>query len=100
VLAGGQLNPSLTLDHLCRNKLCMNPAHLEQVTAAENIKRAARLILHCRQGHPLSGDNMRVDTRGKRICKTCKQAAVRRTYRRARKRKQAMSAGGSTHGSE
>lgn len=36
----GPIAEGLTLDHLCRNKLCANPAHLEPVTLAENIRRA------------------------------------------------------------
>ncbi|MGV7585855.1 HNH endonuclease signature motif containing protein [Mycobacterium kansasii] len=37
----GPVGEGLTLDHLCRNKLCCNPAHLEPVTNAENIRRGA-----------------------------------------------------------
>lgn len=40
MLAGLDLDPDLQLDHLCRVRLCVNPAHLEQVTAAENLARA------------------------------------------------------------
>src|SRR5215467_1385107 len=38
-LSTGVLDPALTIDHLCENKLCCNPAHLEQVTRAENTRR-------------------------------------------------------------
>ena len=48
----------LTIDHLCRNKVCCNPAHLEPVTLAENVRRAAVLITHCPRGHELAGDNL------------------------------------------
>lgn len=37
---GGDLDPDLTLDHLCRNTCCVNPDHLEQVTRSENCSRA------------------------------------------------------------
>lgn len=43
----GELDPDLTIDHLCENKLCVNPAHLEQVTREENVRRQydrARLV--------------------------------------------------------
>jgi len=90
VLAGGILEPSLTIDHICRNRLCVNAAHLEQVTGKENIQRAARLITHCKHGHPLSGENLRLSSRGKRVCRTCaadrsaEWSAASRESRRAR----------------
>lgn len=35
----GPLTPGLVVDHLCENKLCVNPEHLEQVSNSENVKR-------------------------------------------------------------
>lgn len=40
LLAGNSLTPGLTLDHLCRIPLCVRPQHLEEVTYAENLRRA------------------------------------------------------------
>jgi len=76
----------LTIDHLCGNKLCVNPKHLEAVTLQENILRYKQSITHCKNGHPLFGDNLYVDSRNRRECKTCRRAAVKRwsnTDRRA-----------------
>ena len=42
----GDLDPSLTIDHLCNNPLCCNPDHLKQVSNSENVTRA----LHIRHG--------------------------------------------------
>jgi hypothetical protein len=39
----GPLYPTLTLDHLCRNQLCVNPFHLEQVSLSENLQRQYRI---------------------------------------------------------
>src|SRR5574341_1759443 len=54
----GPIPEGLDLDHLCRNPPCVNPAHLEPVTNAENQRRARKT--HCAQGHLLSGINLYV----------------------------------------
>lgn len=68
----------LVLDHLCRNRSCVNPAHLEPVTQRENLRRgdtlnAANVLkTHCPRGHPYSGDNLYRDpTHGFRRCRAC-----------------------------
>jgi hypothetical protein len=38
----GPIPQGLTIDHLCRNKRCVNPEHMEPVTAVENLKRGHR----------------------------------------------------------
>lgn len=53
LLAHGSIDPALTIDHLCQNKLCMNPWHLEQVELAENVRRRelVRDRTRCKRGH-------------------------------------------------
>lgn len=67
----GEIPHGLTLDHLCRTPLCVNPEHLEPVTLAENSRRANAARTTCRYGHEF--DDAYVNTRGQviRRCKTC-----------------------------
>lgn len=71
----------LDLDHLCRNRACVNPYHLDPVTRRVNLRRSPRVqVTHCPAGHPYAGKNLLLDD-GKRKCRTC-------VNRRVRERKQ------------
>ena len=74
----GPIPDGLTLDHLCENKRCYNPAHLEPVTIAENIRRARAKITHCKRGHKLADENLYVTPDGRRNCRTCRREVTRR----------------------
>ena len=70
----GPIPVGLQIDHLCRNRGCVNPMHLEPVTARENSRRAAPFnrrstVNLCLYGHPLDG--VRSRPTGGRYCKTC-----------------------------
>ena len=73
----GPIPDSLTLDHLCRVRVCVNPDHLEPVTSVINVMRGespwainARKT-HCVRGHLLEGSNLCERKDGRRECRTC-----------------------------
>lgn len=76
----GPIPAGLQLDHLCRNRACCNPGHLEPVTAKENFRRgespAARMIREnvCRRGHEMTEENTYRPPSGERICRACARA--------------------------
>ena len=85
----GPIPQGLDLDHLCRTKLCVNPAHLEPVTRSENLRRAVPFNSypkksHCPQGHPYSGDNLIVAATGESLCRACRREHSRRYREEAR----------------
>jgi hypothetical protein len=86
----GPIPSGLELDHLCRNRRCVNPHHLEPVTRRENILRgegpsaqAARLT-HCKRGHDLALNAERAGE-GHRRCRVCARATARAYYHRQRR---------------
>ena len=84
----GPIPDGLVLDHLCRNRACINPDHLEAVTQSVNVLRGERtyeLKSECKQGHPFDAANTyaRPDGRG-RQCRTCVRTSSREYKRRNR----------------
>lgn len=79
----GPIPDGLELDHLCRVRRCVNPAHLEPVTHAENMARSSTALkTHCKNGHPFDAANTRLRPRGGRDCRECQRAADRRWRRK------------------
>jgi hypothetical protein len=89
----GRIDSGLDLDHLCRVTACCNPAHLEPVTHAENLRRGEGLpamiasrrgITTCKRGHEFTADNTYVNPgNGGRRCRQCHRDWAR-PYARAR----------------
>ena len=70
----GEIPVGFHIDHLCRNRMCVNPDHLEAVTPQENQRRAVEVRRNdiCPQGHPRTPENTRVFRDGRqRDCLVC-----------------------------
>jgi hypothetical protein len=91
----GPIPEGFTIDHLCRNRLCLNPDHLEPVTQGENIRRAVprgeahynSAKTHCPKGHEYTPSNLihRSDGRPTRECRECSRQRCLAYSRRKRK---------------
>ncbi len=76
----GPIGDGMTIDHVyargCRYRDCMNPAHLEAVTHAENMARTATVFLpgatHCGRGHDLAAELV-VKPSGQKVCNGCRR---------------------------
>lgn len=77
-LANGKIPEGLVIDHLCGNKICVNPVHLEAVTQKENVHRS--LDPFCANGHEKTPDNVYLRASGKRECRVCCRERSRRYY--------------------
>jgi hypothetical protein len=77
----GPIPADMALDHLCLNKCCVNPAHLEPVTNAENTRRYGETVTECPKGHAYTPENT-IKKGGRKNCRTChnkRTAAIGKT---------------------
>jgi hypothetical protein len=89
----GPISDGLDLDHLCRNRSCVNPHHLEPVTRKENVYRGESITIRahlagtCIRGHAMTPENTYISPKGQRHCQTCRRM---REHKRDLKRKAAQ----------
>jgi hypothetical protein len=91
----GPIPDGLEIDHLCRNRQCCNPDHLEAVTRRVNAKRGlgghhmkikSAMMTHCKRGHEFDERNTAFNKTGGRVCRKCAAAKQRRLYHETRVR--------------
>lgn len=98
----GPIPEGLHIDHLCRNRKCCNPDHLEAVTCQENVNRGLVPLMrvsmtHCKFGHEYNSDNVYAYNTKKgqkhRRCRICNTLAAREYRKAEREKKQQRNQG-------
>jgi len=94
LLHGNEVDPELVMDHKCRNRICVNPAHLRQVTNVENVMCGKGISVvnknktHCKRGHEFTQENTyEFSGKGGRGCRQCRREYLREYMKSWRRKK-------------
>ncbi len=79
-LLTGLIPEGSDLDHLCHNRWCVRPSHLEPCSRGENVRRGKAMITACPQSHTYDSVNTGFTKQGARYCRTCARERQRRKY--------------------
>jgi len=75
--AGKMVPPGMEIDHVCRNRACVNPDHLEAVPHVVNCRRGGNAqATHCKNGHEFTPENT-IAGKNRRTCRECRDAIER-----------------------
>lgn len=78
----GPIPKDYQIDHLCRVRHCINPAHLEAVTQEENLRRQGAAVTHCPRGHEYTEANTYRTRINGRVCRKCQPILLRQSIAR------------------
>lgn len=87
----GPIQPGLTIDHLCRNRACVNTEHLEAVSRGENVLRGEGFAAkkarqtHCKKGHPFSNENTYLQKNRYGYSRECRKCHSQREWSRSQR---------------
>lgn len=85
----GEIPAGLQIDHLCRNRACVNPKHLRLLTLKENVLSGIGITAQnlkktkCPKGHLYD----KINSQNRRCCSTCQKEASRRSYMKKKSQK-------------
>lgn len=74
----GDIPLGFEVDHLCGRPCCVNPLHLQAISADDHLQRTVERRTTCKAGHNYDDANTRIDGNGRRWCRTCDRERQRR----------------------
>lgn len=89
IIAHGEIPPGCEIDHICNERACCNPLHLQALTTREHIDQTVERRSACRSGHTYVDGSWFVNHSGRRECRICAREKKARWQRAWRARERA-----------